>query len=721
MAQKSEAVVAFDCCFHPDALNMGSRYKAFRDLLVSTAIQGIEEACRLQNQSTTVNKEFSILKGVTYKSGEVPTMMIDLNSKENKWNADMMAKQNNDSSVKVPEKEVIADPEPEKEKSAMDMVTALEEASDTPKPKKKPAVKKGFLNNPKTAGSLYPAGSNEGKRGVVPTKPLVEELPEGYVSKAPASVPTASTKTKELTDPPLLTPREVKRKSKAANEEPVEDGKTPKFTLIERGILGLGDFDGGNTSHKRKPTSNRPEELVYKIEIPLVKKTSKVELDVGEKELKMTYLDVYDLCINLPYKVYDKKGGAKFDKVKKLLTITLPVQPFQLDDEPDDMAIEETTDAVEMVREVSNTESNESSKPSSLKKESNNAHERWLSREGGDGKDKDTVADVEPPRVEELTADENGGERKETLSEEIARKAKEAVREAERLKKEEDKKKPKAKPSVVKSPADKSELKKKSEDSSDSSVVDADYIPSGTYVGSKQGYVFKKGENGMGYYKDTGGKLVKKGMKTPIPTSSVDSLDSVNLQNSTLNSVTTDKENQSGNTKAVIDTVWKEFPFQFRQTKEGVAMIIDVKNIIEESVNIHFDAKHFDVSFASTKSTSSSSVDATTVDYGLSFDCLKEVDAKSCKFDVATHNMVIVLQKKVEEFWVSEVPANGEKSEVISPREYAGADTANHLQFESASVPMTNSKDDAMSSTKFDAISLLEDMKFGSAGLMELD
>ena len=55
--------MAFDCCFHPDALSMAKRYKAFRDLLVSTAIQGIEEACKLQNQITTVNKEFTILKG----------------------------------------------------------------------------------------------------------------------------------------------------------------------------------------------------------------------------------------------------------------------------------------------------------------------------------------------------------------------------------------------------------------------------------------------------------------------------------------------------------------------------------------------------------------------------------------------------------------------------------------------------------------------------------
>jgi hypothetical protein len=45
------------CCF------VFYRYKAFRDLLVSTAIQGIEEAFKLQSQETKVSKDFHILKG----------------------------------------------------------------------------------------------------------------------------------------------------------------------------------------------------------------------------------------------------------------------------------------------------------------------------------------------------------------------------------------------------------------------------------------------------------------------------------------------------------------------------------------------------------------------------------------------------------------------------------------------------------------------------------
>ena len=44
----------------------------------------------------------------------------------------------------------------------------------------------------------------------------------------------------------------------------------------------------------------------------------------------MAYLDVYELLVKLPYPVYDKKGTAKFDKIKKTLVLTLPVKPSEI-------------------------------------------------------------------------------------------------------------------------------------------------------------------------------------------------------------------------------------------------------------------------------------------------------------------------------------------------------------------------------------------------------
>lgn len=45
-----EAVAAFDCCFHPEAIKLSTSHNQFRDILVQTAISGIEDAFQRQQQ-----------------------------------------------------------------------------------------------------------------------------------------------------------------------------------------------------------------------------------------------------------------------------------------------------------------------------------------------------------------------------------------------------------------------------------------------------------------------------------------------------------------------------------------------------------------------------------------------------------------------------------------------------------------------------------------------
>jgi hypothetical protein len=96
-----DSVAAFDCCFHPEAIALGKNHKQFRDILVQTAISGIEDAFSRQQHKTvptsktctfvcnfsfqvSLKKDFHVLKGVTYKSGQVPSMLIDVAGKS-KW------------------------------------------------------------------------------------------------------------------------------------------------------------------------------------------------------------------------------------------------------------------------------------------------------------------------------------------------------------------------------------------------------------------------------------------------------------------------------------------------------------------------------------------------------------------------------------------------------------------------------------------------------------
>jgi hypothetical protein len=241
-----EAVPAFDCCFHPEALLLSSRSKQFRDLLVSTAISGIEEAFRRQRQEVTLSKEFHVLKGIAYKSGQIPTMLIDLAGKS-KWN---------EPAAEVQDQTPAPNSTQQKQQPQSQDKSTKTTAAAVAAPAPVAAIQKGFLNKPaKASAPTAVSGSLSAAPGAPP--PLVQVVSEDdrpAVSARKAPVPVAA----------------------AVSAGPV----SPEYSMTERGVLSLGDFGsmGGV-----QVSSTRPAELVYRIDIPLVAKTSEVELDVGER------------------------------------------------------------------------------------------------------------------------------------------------------------------------------------------------------------------------------------------------------------------------------------------------------------------------------------------------------------------------------------------------------------------------------------------------------
>jgi hypothetical protein len=66
----------------------------------------------------------------------------------------------------------------------------------------------------------------------------------------------------------------------AASLAAAENGlEVPKFTVKERGHISMGDFENVNTTAR----SNRPNELVYRIELPKIAKASAIVLDIAER------------------------------------------------------------------------------------------------------------------------------------------------------------------------------------------------------------------------------------------------------------------------------------------------------------------------------------------------------------------------------------------------------------------------------------------------------
>lgn len=49
------SVICFDCCVHPQAVELSSASHGFKDLLIKTALDGVEEKYRRQSQTVRNN------------------------------------------------------------------------------------------------------------------------------------------------------------------------------------------------------------------------------------------------------------------------------------------------------------------------------------------------------------------------------------------------------------------------------------------------------------------------------------------------------------------------------------------------------------------------------------------------------------------------------------------------------------------------------------------
>jgi len=122
------------------------------------------------------------------------------------------------------------------------------------------------------------------------------------------------------------------------NKKKKKDGPAvPKYTVVHRGQAVIQDCwqDGGLQDAVANMYSSRPKELLVRIELSQLDHARDVELDIAERTLVLdvgeeaTPGHMYHLEATLPYPVDpDGEGSsARFDKQKRQLVVTLPVQP----------------------------------------------------------------------------------------------------------------------------------------------------------------------------------------------------------------------------------------------------------------------------------------------------------------------------------------------------------------------------------------------------------
>ncbi|ENN79153.1 protein kintoun [Dendroctonus ponderosae] len=135
-------------------------------------------------------------------------------------------------------------------------------------------------------------------------------------------------------------PKKTSTKSRSrrnSHENPIYT--TPKYVIKHSTHIDMQDF----TEHKNaKLNAAIPKQLIVEINLPLLRASSDMELDVTEKTVHLVSEKPakYKLNLTLPYQVSETSGTAKFDKDQKKLVITLPVQRTAFEPTRDDSGVE---------------------------------------------------------------------------------------------------------------------------------------------------------------------------------------------------------------------------------------------------------------------------------------------------------------------------------------------------------------------------------------------
>ena len=100
---------------------------------------------------------------------------------------------------------------------------------------------------------------------------------------------------------------------------------TPKYVMKHRWPIDIQDFTNDRDA---KMNSTVPKELVIEVELPLLKSSADIILDVTQKSISLVSEKPakYKLDLLLPYTVDEEAGNAKFDQNLRKLVITLLVK-----------------------------------------------------------------------------------------------------------------------------------------------------------------------------------------------------------------------------------------------------------------------------------------------------------------------------------------------------------------------------------------------------------
>jgi dynein assembly factor 2 len=208
----------------------------------------------------------------------------------------------------------------------------------------KPQKGFGDVTETATGTTAAPAGGSEAAARATGAKATGGSGAASSTAKPPPAKPKPSTEAARAEAAPAsaATPEEVAAAAKAAAKATKEQAaakasqfarlpnaptqkqwREPKYSVVHRGVGDLGQ----TWNDTKLSSSGRPRELCIKVELPELSSAAEIDLDITERQLELSHEGVgYKLHVQLPFPVMYDQGSAKFDKAKKVLSITVPVR-----------------------------------------------------------------------------------------------------------------------------------------------------------------------------------------------------------------------------------------------------------------------------------------------------------------------------------------------------------------------------------------------------------
>jgi len=349
---------------------------------------------------------------------------------------------------------------------------------------------------------------------------------------------------------------------------------------------------------------------------------------VSEKRLSLKYKDVYSVSFSLPYRVDDKSGSAKFEKVSQALVVTLPVAKPSAEELATQTLPKRSLQAID----TTSSDSKDAAPQEKLRRSPRTPTKSSVSHTPAaevsaakTGSPKAKKASTSSPYLSSVSKEE--AQAAKDLKEEIARAAAAAKQQAEIDTKD---------PVLAAAAAAKREVVLKAEMEAkaqretlanapaDPSLL---FIAGETFTGRKNGYVFKRSDAGLGYHLD----------RRASPALAAAAVTTAAATPAAAAAAVAAAAEESKKEKSSVPIVP---PFEHRQTAHAISVLIDLAGVDSATVQAFFDTSSARCSF-----TAGNQSYAFELSVPEDKQNQHKLDSQQCKYDVAKKNMVVVLLK----------------------------------------------------------------------------